>query len=116
MCDFYVTLHGRSFASLDSWNFNYLESVNIPQLAVVIEKYGENNQELVRPLFDELVSRGYLRKLEWGFCLSSEGLTFGTIPAWKKALNYLNDNRGLGIILSLIALTVSIIALWNSSR
>ncbi len=111
ICRYYVKEYGGLAGELHSWKFNFVETVTIPELNKVVNKY-ESDENLVPKLFKELAMLGYLSEEDWGYTLTEKGLTEGTQSTFGKVINYLNKNPGFAIIVSFISLAVAVGALF----
>ena len=116
ICRYYIKEFGGLVSQLKSWNFNVADCVTIPEIKVVVDQYctGLTIDQMIPKAFDELVEHGYLEEREWGYSLTDSGLKHGTQGRIKKAINYLNHNPGLAIVISIISLVVSIFAYIKS--
>ena len=113
MCECYKREHYGLISNLESWKFHYVETINIPELKFVLDKYDpeSENECLVSNAFGELVSKGYLNELDWGFNLTEKGYKEGIKNNFQKLLDFFNKNPGAAIIISFVSLIVSIGAL-----
>jgi hypothetical protein len=116
LCRYYVANFGNSISNLSLWRFNCMECVSIPELKKVYDKFDceQNNESMVIDAFEELAAKGYLNKLDWGYNLSEVGLKLGLQGKVSLTLVFLNKNPGIAIIVSVLALSVSICALFLS--
>ena len=116
ICCYYVKHYGWSIGRLPEWKFNFVETATLKEIREAIKKYDIDNSDEnpVPDAFKELVAKGYLNALEWGFNLTEEGLRSGTRNVFASILLFLNKNPGVSIIISMIALVVSIVAVLIS--
>lgn len=114
ICQHFQAEYGGLVSKLESWRFNYVETATIPRLKRVIDKYDPDskNESLVSDTFSELVTKGYLEEKDWGFCLTEKGYLEGTQSIYRKVIVYFNENPGWAIVVSIIALIVSVAALY----
>ena len=118
ICKYYVDNYGYSVSQLSSWKFSYCECVTIPELSTVVYKYDPDtlDETMLPNALDELKTLGYLTEFDVNFSLTELGLKNGTFSTLNKCLNFLNQNPGIAVIISLFSLLVSITALYVSSK
>tara|TARA_R110001592_G_scaffold325236_1_gene605089 strand:- start:1321 stop:1791 length:471 start_codon:yes stop_codon:yes gene_type:complete len=116
ICRSYIKKFGGLVSQLKSWNFNFADCVTIPEIKVVVDQYCTSStiDQMIPKAFEELVEQGYLEEREWGYSLTDSGLKHGSQGVIKKIINYLNQNPGLAIVISIISLVVSISVYINS--
>lgn len=116
ICRYYVEYYGLSIGKLPEWTFHFVEAATLKEIREAIEKYDIDNIDgnTLADAFDELVAKGFLKRLDWGFNLTEEGLRAGTRNVFSTILLFLNKNSGISILVSAIALVVSIAALLIS--
>jgi len=116
ICKHYQKNYGGLVSDLKSWNFSFVETATIPELSAVVEKYESTSEDndLVRRAFNELVVRGYLEEMDWGYCLTEVGLNIGTQNIFQRFIAFLNKNPGAAIIISMVSIVISLVALYVS--
>lgn len=113
LCKKYKEDCGDSFSSLNSYRFDYFffgSGYGLPLVAKIIDE--EPNSEIMGWIVDELQAKGFVAKVDSEFYLTQDGYIQGTKTLFPRLLAILNKNPGIAIIMSSIALIVSIGTLY----
>lgn len=115
-CAQYKEKHGDSLSALSKHKYNSFSLCgrDIEKHLDPYLKDGDGGYLIW--IFDELEERGHLKKFGSEYYLTIKGYAEGTRSKAQKALNYLNANPGCSIVISIVAVIVSVIALFKSGQ
>ncbi|WP_157579920.1 hypothetical protein [Teredinibacter turnerae] len=113
----YKAAHGDSKAMLSSWTFDHFAFSSSEALQKrFLSMFGDSfdHEELTQAL-EELRQRGYSDMLPNGdYVLTPYGLKKGGQGRFYSVIDFLNLNPGLNTLIAVLALIVSLCALWVS--
>ncbi len=115
LCKQYRKQNGTSQHALNNYRFDTFFFTKGDGLLAVGSEF-EKNDGIIGEIINELETRDFIRTIGTDFVLTNKGFKVGSENILQKIVGYFNANSGWSIIISIFALVVSIIALYNSTK
>lgn len=113
----YTEVYGASVSKLKEWTFSTELLIEEDELFEEFNSIGTELEfhERILLIFDELEERGIIEEMgSTTYRLTPSGLSRGKAGKTTKVIDYLNKNPGINTGIALLALLVSLIALYVS--
>jgi hypothetical protein len=108
---------GETIGELSEWAFSddlFENNKELNSISLAVSPEPVQKRKYSKKIINHLIEKGYIQHKADRYYLTKSGFIEGSQGIFGKSLVFLNNNPGLAVVISSIALLISILALYVS--